>query len=299
MCQAKRFFVSNWYQIAFHLIQRINWFAIVITLLIALLFLAATASGDQATLVVGFSKATWAAVAGSVFAASLFLSVQSIIDAIKEAAPTLYKKFYDSMVHDIGLKGIYEVRGSKTNEIYKSLITKAEKRIWAIGMTNRHFIDNHQSAIVHLICNKPIEVIVAFWDPGAKLEINSSGKRTSQSIIESQLNFEHGTVNSATHWAATIKKRQNELLTVVKQAKATNGELTIMNLAVVTNISCLIIDDDVFFFPFLAAIESTDGPMIHVTANDKLGQPIVKHFEALFNSKIACNICHKYPPTRS
>jgi len=292
----KSIFVSSWFKALYRLLRNVNWIAIFITLVIAWLFLAITESAQQTAVFAGFSKTTWAAVGGSLFAASLFLTVQSFIDAIKKAEADTYRDFYEDLALDFGVKSIYEHRGtSATNMTYRTLMEGATHRIWAIGMTNRHFIKEHASLIVEKLRNKPIDVIVAFWHPDAKLQLPNQGRTAPPSIIESQARIE-GVAGNADEWSKMVIQQENTLLRLVDALPAVRGNLKILHLAIVTNITCLVVDDDLFFFPFLARVESTDDPTIHCTADAKLGSKIVQHFENLFANDNACTVSNERPP---
>jgi len=67
------------------------------------------------------------------------------------------------------------------------------------------------------------------------------------------------------------------------------GQWRIANVSCVTNFTCMIVDDDVFFFPFLSGPDSTNNPTVWCSATHGVGRAIVDHIEKLLaNSDICC-----------
>jgi hypothetical protein len=54
-----------------------------------------------------------------------------------------------------------------------------------------------------------------------------------------------------------------------------------------TNFSCMVVDSSVFFFPYLAAGESWQQPMLYTSSQTGIGENIVKHLTKIFNSQFS------------
>ena len=225
------------------------------------------------------SKATWVAVTASVLASTLFYFIQSLINFLKEGEKCTYKDAYDNIIDGFGVKAIYDQRGSsEIQEAYRQRVESCSKMIWAFGMTNRHFIDQHFTKIGELLRDKDIDCLIAFWNPSAFLDDQSSGSR--KNILEIQQNLESNLTSDA-DWKTSIEVLQGRVIERIQKLLPIKGKVKIANVTTPSNFSCLIIDDDVFFFPFLAGPESTNDPMLLCSTKVGIGKAVLSHFRKL------------------
>jgi hypothetical protein len=208
------------------------------------------------------------------------------------AETTLESKYYDQMANDHGFKDAFRQRGSSDIvQLYKDIITGARQRVWAFGMSNRNFFDQHESTIISLIQNRTIDVVIAFWNPYAQISVvnapASFPARKPLGLLETQSRLEDA---AGTDWASVIEDRQREFLSKVDLLRSRKGQLRIAYLTIPTNITCLVVDDELFFFPFLAGVDSTSNPTIRCSANTGLGECITSHFQKLLANDFAAQI---------
>jgi len=257
------------------------------------------------------SKAAWLGICGSIFASTVFWGVQGIIALFSKAKRDTYELTYKLLVEDIGLNTVYMLKGGdQACEEYKKAIARARKRIWAVGMSNRNFSRQHVGTILDLLKRNPtLDVVIAFWNPDAYLSIETYGKAQPEErrsagdsikiksdqvavsvaasptlklpVFVAQSMLEERAPDSAKE----IRDRQNELKNLIaKESSLIRGNLRIVNLSMVTYISCMIIDQDVFFFPYLSGDDSNGSPMIYCDSSRGVGQQVAGHIDNILNN---------------
>ncbi|VTR94012.1 unnamed protein product [Gemmata massiliana] len=88
--------------------------------------------------------------------------------------------------------------------------------------------------------------VVAFWDPDAILR-TPCRPTPERSILEVQAALEQTT---GAEWGKQIDNSEAALIRHFPAGATRHGNLQMLRLASVTNFSCPIVDDNVFFFPF-------------------------------------------------
>ncbi|NUQ77827.1 MAG: hypothetical protein HUU21_30190 [Polyangiaceae bacterium] len=288
----RSYFASLWTATLYHAIRQSNWIAIAVTGVFSLiLFIAAEVSPTEGTW--GISKASWLSVCGGVFASFLFLCIQSMLSALKATNRDMYKAAFNELVEKHGIKTVFSQRGSDdVITLYRKLLSSPRRRIWAIGMTNKHFVDQHLESLVHVLTSYQIDLVIAFWDPSTTLIVRQNGGR-ARSIIEAQSALEG---NPGSKWGETIRQRQLRIANAVKD-QPIRGDVRIVNVSSVTSFSCFIIDDDLFFFPFLANTDSTNDPTIYCAAEGSVGRSIIDHFTKLLQNSEVCTTTYHQKET--
>lgn len=283
------FFVRLYWATLRKIINKSNLMVLVLTGIISyLIFCLGEYSREFSFL--SIPKATWVAVTASVLASTLFFCIQSLINYLRDGEICTYKHFYERIIDGFGVKEIYDQRGcSEIKEVYKLQISESTKRIWAFGMTNRHFVDQHFNKIIELITSKDIDVLITYWNPSAYLVDESNGKKSH--ILEIQQKLEGNAAYDA-DWKKSIEKDQARLIERVSKLAGTKGTLRVANITTPSNFSCLIIDDDIFFFPFLAGPESTNDPMLYCSGSVGIGKAIFTHFSKITNDSEVVKIVY-------
>ncbi|MFD0735893.1 hypothetical protein [Planotetraspora mira] len=235
----------------------------------------------------GLSKATWLSVVGSIFAAALFLFIESTVRAINVTEKNVEQELYRRLVHEQGILDVHNQRGDdRVTELYRKLISNAETRIWAIGMTNGHFVIQHLPAICERMVKRPLDVIVAFWDPEASILRPQSYEGSTAPIsllsLQSHLEGKHIQDDDLTQ---TVRRRQDQIRSAIEPLTPLIGHIRIFEIAHVANFTCLVVDDQVFFFPFLAGPDSTNNPTIRCATDGRIGEAILHHLSHLLGSK--------------
>jgi len=255
------------------------------------------------------SKAAWLGICGSIFASAVFWGVQAIIALFNRAKRDTYEQTYRTLVEDFGVNTIYELKGgNEACHEYKRLIERANKRIWAVGMSNRNFSRQHMPTIIESIKNNSsLDVVVAFWNPDAYLVVQNSRLEDARSIGQTEKDPNRNKLmlpvfvaqatleERAPDSAKEIRERQNELKELIqRENSAIKGNLRIVNLSMVTYISCMIIDQEVFFFPYLSGDDSNGSPMIYCDASRGIGKQVAEHIDNLLNNKRFGIFCEEF-----
>lgn len=230
--------------------------------------------------ILGVPKESSLAVAGSLLAAALFLIIQWIISLVETAQSGLYEAKYAELVDKHGLKDVYAQRGGQEAvEAYRSLIRAASCRVWAVGMTNRHFIAQHVDSILKLLSEKSdVQVVIAFWDPRAKL-LTPTHTIKERCILDVQHLIEQNAISLDTTRVTPIGEREKEFVKRLSEMSEMRGSVEIINVSTVANFTAFLIDNDVFFFPFVSGPDSTNDPTIQCSAVNGIGVRIVEHLE--------------------
>lgn len=281
--RAKQVLVRVWITVMWTLFKGVNWLAIIALGIITYLLLANSEQDSY----FGLTQTAWFSVCGSVFASFLFLLLQILTALFKDSTAKSFEAIYDDLVVTKGLCAVHFQRGSEELiKEYHENLQSASKRIYAIGITNRHFVNQHLSSLTETLSSRKIDVIVAFWDPDTEISIKRNGTAKSYKATDFHALMEHGTQSS---YSDIVHKQQKVIIEKVNSLTTIKGRLRVLSLSSLTNFTCFIIDDDVYFFPFLARnVESTNDPTIHCSSKTGLGKIILEHFEQLFSRAEAC-----------
>ena len=213
----------------------------------------------------------------SIIASIIMLFVYRFFDGKDRINTDIFEKF--------GVKNLYS---KKTDAVidFTNCIKKAKKRVWAIGMTNGAFIREQKDYIAdNLKENKELDVKIVYWDDCTKvIKLNNNKSIIDiQKALETQMSINClNDINDSN----TMKEIQDSIRQLKNKISVEHqGKVEIGFLSIPSSFSCLLIDDDLYFFPFLCGKESNIAPMIRCDAQKDIGQPIVKHFEHIFNQK--------------
>lgn len=278
----KRVLIHAWVVVTWRMIKIIPYLTIVAMGVLAYLLLAYSEENGA----FGLSQAAWFATCGSVFASFVFMCLQIITGLLKDATPKSFENIYNDLVADKGLCAVHFQRGSDILiKEYQEKLKNASSRVWAIGITNRHLLNQHLSSIMQLISTKKIDVMIAFWNPETEIVLSPGTNKKTYKAVDFHSLIEHGTQSS---YSELIQNQQKNIKDKTDAIKNTQGHIRVLSLSTLTNFTCFIIDDDLYFFPFLArAVESTNDPTIHCSVQTGLGKIIIQHFEQLFTREEA------------
>jgi len=275
------------FKLLWRAISKINFLPYLVSILliiIILILLIPYVINDQ--FILYDDKGLTLSLLGSILAGSIvFLTIQFFSKLLLSSTKVSNEIYYKDMFIDNGLETIFDKRG--INIEYAKRISKSKKRIWAIGMTNGNLIKHQLENILKQVAfRKEMDVIISFWAPNTILNSNSSPATFQPvSIINQQLKIEDGKTispNIITDRIDSIKKRYE----AVKTSKT--GNLKILESSLPSSFTCFIIDEDIFFFPYLSTVESTSSPTILCNINRGIGKVIFEHFEiTLKSSKVS------------
>lgn len=147
-----RFFVGLFFSSVGRLIDFTQFIAIAITAVLTFIILLLCQKSASDSQFLYLSRDAWLSVAGSMFAAALFLTIQATIAPLRRAKNHTYREFFNKTAKSGGLKEIFAQRGSaEAAAKYKRAISKAQRRIIALGMTNSNFVRDHADLIAERV----------------------------------------------------------------------------------------------------------------------------------------------------
>ncbi|WP_151950683.1 hypothetical protein [Aliarcobacter butzleri] len=216
-------------------------------------------------------------VLSSIIASILILFCYRFFDGKDRINTKIFKKF--------GIKDLYSKKTDAVDD-FTDCIKNAKKRVWAIGMTNGAFIREQKDNIANTLeRNDGLDVKIVYWDDCTKVIKRDNNKSIIdiQKALESQLSI--NCLNDISD-SNSIQTIQGSIVQLKAKISVEHQErVEIGFLSIPSSFSCLLIDNDLYFFPFLCGKESNISPMIRCHAKKDIGQPIVKHFEHIFEQK--------------
>ena len=267
------------------LLDQAPWHATFILLIISFLSAWAIQSQIDQWTFWGLNKQTTLAVAGSVFAASIFYVLQRVVVAIKNSEELMHKEYYRQLHEQYGVKEAFVSRGDENIKLtYDDLISKATTRVWAIGMSNKCFHERHRKTVQKLLCSRSVDIRVVFWDPQSSI-IRPGTDNLEMRILDIQNTLE-GNTKIEDKWIDDIESRYKSLFDGIS-ADEIRGKMSVHYWSLPTNFSCMVVDTSVFFFPYLAAGESWQQPMLYSSSQTGIGKNIVKHLDKIFESQFS------------
>lgn len=270
------------------LLNQAPWHATIILVTISFLSAWAIQSQIDQWSIFGLNKQTTLAVAGSVFAASIFYVLQRIVVAIKHSEELMHKEYYRQLHEHYGLKEAFASRGDENIKlIYDDLISKATQRVWAIGMSNKCFHERHKDTVQKLLCSRAVDIRVVFWDPQTSIH-RSDPNKLDMRILDIQNTLE-GNIKIEDKWEEDIEERYKGLFNGINKNEI-RGNMSVFYWSLPTNFSCMVVDSSVFFFPYLAAGESWQQPMLYSSSQTGIGENIFKHLTKIFDSQFSVSI---------
>lgn len=265
------------------------WLVAVILLGVSILIVGYLEGQTAASKILTVSKESWLSIAGSLVASAAFLFIHNVLTLLQQAKTQVPMDYYEVIHNGFGIKWIYSQRGgSDIQELYRKLISNAKERVWAIGMTNNSFLAQHEDLVLSKCKTlSGFEMRLVFWNPATKLVVNGVD---SYCIFDVQNKLEEK-IDSEINWGLKIDKRIDLVNKKIADAKISPGVAKVYKLSLVTNASCFIIDDDIFYFPFLSRSNSNLDPHIRLSAKNGLGKLIFEHYSYILSNNNFCHEC--------
>jgi hypothetical protein len=268
------------------LIRALPWGAATLVSVGSYLLLLSVSSRPAEWSAAGISKETVVRVAGSMFASALFFFVIQLLLSLRTTPAEAEHAYFAHMQVEHGIRDVFVQRGgSEALRKYEVLLQTASRRIWAVGLSNRRFL-NHQTPAMEAALiragRKSIDVRVVFADPDCRLKF---GLR-DLSILDVQTHLEDKT-EATVDWHKVIYDGIDRLRALPGGPGA--GHLSVHISRSPCLFTCFVIDDEVFFFPMLARAGSSQDPTIHVSAKSPIGESICEHLEGMFRTSTYCD----------
>jgi hypothetical protein len=278
-------------------IKVINYSYIIFSLLITIIFFLLTAllkyipDGNE---FLGLSKAIWMAISGSVLASAIFAFFFGGINYFRAAKEKMEENYFKKYHNGFGIKSIYSQRGNEeVSKEYSDLLKNAKSRIWAIGIDNHNFCNDHIDILKHKFQTKAsIDILVCFLSTDSKIKLHPNQSNEQEIEMSNAFNKLSDGIDKNMNLATT--ERINSLINNFKPITERAGRLRIFELTSSTFFTSFIIDDDVFFFPYVCTSnELSKTPIIQVSANSILGEHIIKHYEKIFDRDLPI-VCKRF-----
>lgn len=294
-----RYFCHLMWRVLFTLIKKSRFVGLIGTFVLSIIFFAIFYQFKNDSILFGINVQAWQAVTGSLFAATIFAIITSIIEVFRDGYKEITENYYNDIAIGQGLHSVFPQKGSvEAQSSYRNSLRNAKDRVWAFGMTNGNLIDQHWSDIRNLLGRNSIDVVIAFWSPHSKL-ITPRHSVKERHILTVQDMVEKGSASAQVNWDKMIEERQSWIKAAFGEIKSPQGRLRIISISKVTNFSCFIIDNHVYFFPFLHGPHSNNEPMIYCDAVAGFGKNIAEHCHKTLNGgKLSEEICEVFFDSR-
>lgn len=218
------------------------------------------------------SREVWVAILTSFAASALFALIAAISSAMALRTHTKESAFFMEVHDDLGILSGRPHRVDYLQE-YQDLIRGAQRRIWALGVSNKAFLNTHRSSLLQK-AREGVDIVIMFLDPEAQLTI---GDAEGLPLLAAYKTLEGGGSKGS---VTDIQARLGPLMS--------SASARALLVSAPTHFSCLVIDDNVFFFPFTAPSVSSHQPMLHVRADRTIGSAVVGHLKALMDAPQMC-----------
>lgn len=187
--------------------------------------------------------------------------------------------------NEIGIREVYASKSQR--EIiaeYKRTIATARYRIWALGLSNNQFVDQHSLAIRHRKHAYPgLDVRVHFFDPDATV--------CSPAITDSDFPLVN-IFDFPTHLYRSEKRKQDAHSFAQRVLADRELDARVFFVLIPCYFSMMIVDDTAFFFPYLMAPEdASSNPMMMVDTTGEIGARLVDHVAQLSANPLLCREC--------
>lgn len=274
-------YTSRWWTAYYFLLKASPWLASIFLIVISGLVIYIIQDKKDDWQFLGVQKISAIAVVASITASAIFFGLYTFISLMQRVDQDSIKDYFKHMLIESGIKDVFSQRGdSAITKKYAKAIASAQHRIWAFGMSNQSFFMHHKTELLKLLETINIEIRICFWDPKSIVQFHNGNQKH---LIDIQ-NILEGQTAKGEIWANDIETRANSFIDQASKINPLKGTYEIKYLTLPTNISCLLVDDELFFFPFLSGKNSTQQPMLHISAACALGKSLVTHLDSLFNS---------------
>jgi len=285
-----KFFSKLFWKICYKMIWKSKIVGLVVTWIFTILLFLYAHSLDDTSILWSITAGAWKSVTGSILAATIYALITWIIEMIQSAKETLTNEYHTNIAINQGVRTIFSQKGSEEAlDVYETNLKQAKNKIWAFGMTNSNLVYQHLDIFIGLISKQNIDIVIVFWSPYSKL-LTPKHSTKERPIISVQEMIESESPNLSTN-VKHVVDRQKSIIDRVSKISNKKGRLRIINISVVNNFSTFVIDDHVFFFPFLHGPHSNNEPIIYCDADKGMGKKIVLHCSMLLDSKISSEVC--------
>lgn len=250
--------------------------------LVAIILTISIQDLPETTTILALDRTSWLSIMTSVAASGTFLVAVEVYRALADR----HAREQAARLHRLEVElGIRDVFSSKSDgniiAAYKVAMANARSRVWAMGLSNNQFLEQHSATLkARRRLHPNLDIRLYFFDPDATV---TSAKQAIKSLpLVNLFDFPRSIYKS--------EKRSADAKNFVEKVQA-DSELLARVYAVLSSsyFSLMIIDDDAFFFPYLAAPEDASShPMLMVNTRGEIGRRLVQHVEQLTANVLLC-----------
>lgn len=289
--ELKRLFAVSWWGLLYGSVRNLPWAAVAFFMIIAsLVYALLVVINPDASFEVDSLIPIIASLLGSI----VFFVFAELWLSFRKANNDVFRMYHDTLFEKFGICSVNSQRGYEDAvRDYDALISKATRRIWAVGITNNRLTNQYSQIMVNKLRRHSIEILIAFLDNDAAVcrTNDPSNSRRSADIIDTLPTVHHrlekGMIKNGVYGEAgsqimgNIEKLEEMFKSIPRQEMI--GSVSIYKIISVTYFSCFVIDDQLFFFPMLTRNDSGQDPMIKVSTKEHLGRAIIECLERMFN----------------
>lgn len=256
-------------------------YAAFVLFLLALLIIVGIQDTEDNSRIWNFEKAVALSIMVSIAASAIFFFIVEFFRFLFDRALSKELQKLKMLEETHGIEKIYLSKSEpEVINDYKSTISNAKKRIWALGLSNNQFVEQHLASIKdRMHKHNDLDVRVVFFDPDARV---SRKEEIVDYPLVNLFDYPHNIYES--------NKREYDIYKFSKKITSDKEVQVKAYFALIPSyFSMMVVDDKVFFFPFLVLPEdASSNPVMVINANTKFGNRLVDHVEHLTSNSFLC-----------
>lgn len=229
-----------------------------------------------------FERAVLLSITTSMAASGVFFAVVESFRALTDRHSAKISERLKHLERDLGIQDVFSSKSQReTIEKYKLTIASACFRIWAVGLSNNQFLEQHSAIIKQRRRSKPaLDVRVHFFDPDASV---------SHALTEIE-SFPLVNLFDFPRTLYQSEKRRTDIRAAASSVlKDQELRARVFYVLVPSYFSLMIVDNTAFFFPYLVAPEdASSNPMFMIDTSGEIGERLVQHVEQLCTNPLLC-----------
>lgn len=233
------------------------------------IYLFEALKNDPSHLVLGIPTTYWIGLVGSVSASGIFFSVSESLRWSFDSSVYRQHQRLQYFERHVGLIDFFDQKGSDSaNSDYSNAIKKAEYRVWAFGISNGEFINEHLDTIIQKKKKlATLDVCICFVDPDTKIVLHGDCEQADLSFVQL-----FDTMRSTTIAVDDVQRVRIGAAIVNKAAAEASVAIDVKAVTSAGYISAMVVDNVIYVFPFTAVSkDNTRTPYMKISVDSQLG----------------------------
>lgn len=232
--------------------------------------------------VLNFERPVLLSIMTSVAASAAFFAVIETLRYFSDQKTAAITQRLERFEKELGIRDVFSSKSER--EIvrkYKRAVAGARTRVWAVGLSNNQFLEQHSDTIKQQRrAHANLDVRVHFFDPAATVS-NAPAGISSLPLIN--------LFDFPTSLYQSDKRKSAARAFAARILADTELRARVFFILVPSYFSLMIVDEIAFFFPYLAAPEdASSNPMMMVDTAGEIGIRLVQHVEQLAANPLLC-----------